>query len=28
MTQLAAMLHGEVSAATVESYRRAGAVAY
>lgn len=28
MTRLAAMLHGEVSAATVESYRRAGAVAY
>lgn len=28
VTRLAAVMHGEVSAATVEAYRRAGAVAY
>ncbi len=28
MTQLAAPMHGEVSTATVEAYRRAGAAAY
>jgi len=28
MTRLAAAMHGEVSAATVEAYRRAGAAAY
>ena len=28
MTRLAAAMHGEVSATTVEAYRRAGATAY